>query len=198
MRTLRWAGRVPGRWVAAVFAALALAAVAARAAESPIPAELQVQLLLRIFSFDRALAADDELVVGVLVQKRHRASYDAAEEMLAALRAAAGEAAGGRRVRALAIACETPDALVAALDREPVDILYVTPLRAFAVDRIAAAVRPRRVRTLTAVPDLVEQGLGVGLGLRDDRPEIVINLSAAQAEGADFSSQLLGHARVLR
>jgi hypothetical protein len=200
MRPLGSTGRAPGRWAAALFSLLALVAVAVRAAESPIPADLQVQLLLRIFSFDRALTADaaDELVVGVLVQKRYRASFDAAEEMLAALDAASREAPRGQRIRGVAVPCETPDSLATELDLAPIDILYVTPLRAFGVDRIAAAVRPRHIRTLTAVPDLVERGLGVGLNLRDERPEIVVNLPAAQAEGADFSSQLLGHARVLR
>jgi hypothetical protein len=185
---------------AALAFGLALVAAAGRAEEAPIPADLQVELLLKIYSFDRNLAAGDrgELVVGVLVQRRYRASFDAAQEILDALRDAAGPGATGRRLRAQPIVAEAPEELPAALDRTPVDILYVTPLRAFGVEQISTAARARRVRTVTAVADLVERGLAVGLRLRDDRPEIVINLSAAVAEGADFSSQLLSHARVLR
>lgn len=194
----RGAAHRPAALLAA--ALLCLLAAAGRAAETPLPADLQARLLVRIYSFDRSLsrAEDLELTVGVLVQKRHRASYDAGEEMLAALRGLPASETGGRRLRVVAIEVETPDELDEAFASEGIEVLYVTPLRAFDLERLVAVARARRVRTLTAVPELLSRGLGVGLALREDRPEILINLEAALAEGADFSSQLLSHARVLR
>ena len=43
----------------------------------------------------------------------------------------------------------------------------------------------------------MENGLAVGVGLRGKKPEILINLEAARAEGADFNAQLLRLARIV-
>jgi hypothetical protein len=51
--------------------------------------------------------------------------------------------------------------------------------------------------TLTGVAEYVRAGIAVGIGVRDDRPEILVNLAAARAAGADFSAQLLLLARVI-
>ena len=55
----------------------------------------------------------------------------------------------------------------------------------------------RRFRTITGVPEYVDQGLAVGIGIRRDRPLIIVNLEQARAEGAAFSSQLLALARIV-
>ena len=47
------------------------------------------------------------------------------------------------------------------------------------------------------MPEYVEEGIAVGIGLRNMRPLILINLEAARAEGAAFSSQLLSLARIV-
>ena len=47
------------------------------------------------------------------------------------------------------------------------------------------------------MPGYVEAGLSVGLDIERDRPQIVVNLEASRAEGADFGAQLLKLARVL-
>ena len=57
--------------------------------------------------------------------------------------------------------------------------------------------RFRRFRTITGVPEYVDQGLAVGIGIRRDRPLIIVNLEQARAEGAAFSSQLLALARIV-
>ena len=55
--------------------------------------------------------------------------------------------------------------------------------------------------TLTVAGDatLAEAGkVSVGLGMRGDKPEIVVNLERVQSEGHDFAAQLLSFARVIR
>jgi hypothetical protein len=47
------------------------------------------------------------------------------------------------------------------------------------------------------VPDYVGAGCAVGIGTEGEKPLIIINLPAAKAEGADFSSQLLQLAKVI-
>jgi hypothetical protein len=178
--------------------ALVITASPAAGQEPQVPAELQARLFVKILSYDRTLAAPAprDVVLGVLVQRRHRASLDAAEAMTAAIRALPPPTAPEPRLRAVLVDAEL-DGLAGQLESLHVDALYVTPLRAVSAGEVLGVTRPRGVRTLTGVPDYVRQGLAVGLAVRDDRPEIVINLTAARAEGADLSSQLLKVARVI-
>jgi YfiR/HmsC-like len=57
--------------------------------------------------------------------------------------------------------------------------------------------RVKWIRTVTAVNEHLLAGAAVGLSLRGDHAEIVVNLPASRAEGASFSSQLLRVARIL-
>ena len=68
---------------------------------------------------------------------------------------------------------------------------------AFETEKITGVSRAKKVITLTSVPDYVESGLAVGIGVKGGKPRIIINLPAAKAEGANFSSQLLRLAKVI-
>ena len=50
--------------------------------------------------------------------------------------------------------------------------------------------------SLTGVPDFVTQGVAVGIGVRQDKPEILINLPSARLEGSRFDASLLRLSRV--
>ena len=185
------------RALAAAFIVL-LATTGAGALEAPevlLPAALQASLFARILGFDRALdvPASRVVVIGILRQRQYRPSVDAADELLAAV-AALPE--GDLVLRPILVE-PGPEKLETLLDRQPLAALYVTPLRALEVETVAALARERRIRTLTGVPAYLERGLSTGLGLVDGRPEILVNLDAARAEGADYSSQLLALARVV-
>ena len=65
------------------------------------------------------------------------------------------------------------------------------------VAEIATITRRRGIRSITGVPEYVEPGIAVGIGLRNNRPLIIINFLGAQAEGASFSSKLLSLARIV-
>ena len=84
-----------------------------------------------------------------------------------------------------------------ALKRERIQILYVAPLRSVSIEMLAAAARAGGIHTWTGIPEYVERGLAVGIGLRGERPLVLVNLTAARAEGSDLSSQLLSIARVI-
>ena len=65
------------------------------------------------------------------------------------------------------------------------------------IDNIIDISRREKIITLTGVPEYVNMGLAVGIDIRENRPQIVINMSAAKAEGADFSSQLLKLSKIV-
>jgi hypothetical protein len=181
-----------GALLLVVLASLPAAAVGQ---EVPVPAELQAKLFARILSFDRTLAADatGELLVGVLVQREYRPSLEAGEDFAAAV---VEMAPSDPRLRVVLLDAKQ-GGLDALLQRHDLGALYVTPLRALTVAEVAGAARRLGIRTLTGVPGYVPAGLSTGLGLRDQRPEILINLEAARAEGTDYTAQLLGLARLV-
>jgi hypothetical protein len=165
-----------------------------------VPVETQVPLLVKILNFDRNMMGrpDGDIVLGILYQRKFRTSANVAEEVREAVKRLPASAVGGRRVRSVAIDLdETPD-LDAVLARQQVTVLYVTPLRAADLRLLMAAARTSRITTVTGVPEYVETGLAIGIGVKGERPEIVINLTASRAEGADLDAQLLKLARIVK
>lgn len=172
----------------------------AQDAEVLLPADLQAQIFLNVLTFDRNLAerAGDELVFAVLIQRRYIPSAEVGDGLLAALQSQKEEVMPGMRLRVVGLELDAGDDLEAALAALSPSVLYVPPLRALRVEEITAGTRALKIRTVTGVAEYVTRGLSIGLRLRDDRPEIVVNLTAAVAEGADLNSQLLKLARVIR
>jgi hypothetical protein len=156
-----------------------------------VPVALQLPLFLKVLSFDRNLSAraGDTLVVGVAYQSGYRASGVVKD---AIVRAGAGlrPAAGDLPFRIVAIDLDR-ESLATALSRLGVAILYVAPVRGVDMKAVAATTRAARVTTLTGVSHYVEQGLSVGLRLRGDRPQILVNLDASRLEGAEFGAEFL-------
>lgn len=70
-----------------------------------------------------------------------------------------------------------------------------------AVDRteVKRLCSQHRVLSLSGVPRLAEVGgVSIAVGLKNGRPEILVNLNEAQAEGQELSSELLRLARVIQ
>ncbi len=182
-----------------LFAGLCLGVATRSAAQDmPVPVEVQIPLLLKILSFDRALATSpsDPLVVGVVFQGRNRSSSEIGAEVRGQLIAGGRAPGAGRAIRVVPIDLDVISDIRAVLLRDSVRVLYVAPLRAVAISTVAAATRERLVRTFTGIPNYVEQGLSVGIDVNGVRPQIVINLLASRAEGALFSADLLKLARI--
>lgn len=175
----------------------ALVGAPARAQEMPAPVDRQVVLLTRILQFDRALQerVGDEVVVALVYQGRFRASLVARDQVANLL---GGQRVGRRTVRVVPVELVAGRSLAEDLVASGAWVVYVAPLRATDVAEIAAVTRALGILTSSGVPEYVSEGLAVGISLRGDRPEIVINLEAALAEGARFSSELLKLSRVVR
>jgi hypothetical protein len=183
--------------------ALALAfatAFAVAAQELDVPVETQVPILLNVLGFDRKVTerAGEPLRIGVLYQPRVRSSRAVADAFREAAAKSGIRAVAGRALQFVLIEFDDEKDLSRALGSAQIDAVYVTPLRAVRIAAVTAITRQRRITTLTGVPGYVVDGLTVGLGVRGQKPEILVNLGAHKAEGADFSAQLLKVARIIR
>jgi hypothetical protein len=168
------------------------------AQEPAVPVGVHLGLMLKTLSFDRKFAPYSENMarIGVLFQKSFRMSIDVSNQAAAYLGDTANQEAAGRRISVALLPYDTPAQLDSALVSDSLDVLYIAPLRSVDVSEIVAATRARHVLTMTGVPSLVPEGVSVGVGVRGGKPELLINQTAALAEGADFSSQLLRLAKV--
>ena len=179
-----------------------LSAGHASAQDDPVPIGVQIQIMVKVLNFDRRLPErlGGRLTVGVLYQSRYRTSANVGEEVCRTVMGLPQSALGS--LQSLQISCiaidldEAPD-VAAALKRERVQVLYVSPLRAYRLEDLVAVTRAAQITTLTGVPRYVEGGLAIGVDMKGDRPEIVVNLAASRAEGADLNAQLLKLARVV-
>jgi hypothetical protein len=191
--------RIPANIFAHLALTLAIPTAIGLAQEMELPVNVQWALLPKILAFDRNLTsrASDTLTVGVLFQERFRKSLDVKEEFIRAVGDSPELIAGSLAIRCIPLDIgENPDWEGLVLQNRP-DILYITPLRAVDLTAVTRVTRKYDILTMTGVPEYVEGGVSVGIGLRGGNPEIVINREAAAAEGADFSSKLLKLARVI-
>jgi hypothetical protein len=165
----------------------------------PVPVDVQVPVLLKVLAFDRRIAdaRGEKLVVGVLYQSGFRLSSTVKDRVIDALSHAGPIGPANRPLNVVALDADGKEDLEKGLTRLGVNVLYVTPLRAFDLPSLVAVTRRIKALTMTGVPEYVEAGLSVGLDLRQDRPRILVNLRAARAEGADFAAPLLGLATVV-
>ncbi len=181
-----------------LFALLMTCPKQAGAQEMPVPVPTQLSLFYRILTFDREYEpkAPGRMVVGVLYQGRFRAS-ELAKIALENAVAAAAPPPGGETVEVVSIDLSRTSEVHEAVRRAEADFLYLAPLRAVDLREIVAASRSLGVLSVTGVPEYLGEGVAVGIGSEGGRPQILIDLEAAVAQGADFSSELLKLAEII-
>ncbi|MDP9194101.1 MAG: YfiR family protein [Acidobacteriota bacterium] len=169
--------------------AIAVAGIPCAMLAADVPVSVQLNLYQKIWKLDRSLGARPELVLAVLYQETYATSSEAREAVMIW-----AEASG---VRCVFVALDQKTA-EAALLNVVADVFYVTPMRGADIQQIARIARARRIRTMAGLTEYVAIGLSVGIGVRNDRPRIMINLDAAKAEGAAYQAQLLQMAEIVK
>jgi hypothetical protein len=177
-------------WMAVVMAISALAAAGEPTVTVAVPVDTQVALFVNIWKLDRNFDSTKEFKLAIVYQNNYYDSVATKDDLMAAI--------GRQKLRVSVVLIEaTTQQLLSSGLHGQFDVVYVTPLRAVDVSEIGRISRYQRFRTITGVPEYVDQGLAVGIGIRRDRPLIIINLEQSRAEGAVFSSQLLALARIV-
>jgi len=165
-----------------------------------VPVDVQIPLLYKILTFDRKLgarAAGDDIVIAILYQETFRTSVTARNQVQETTKRIGGTSILGHPVNWMWLELGQVTDLEAAFVKYGVDVIYVAPIRGVGLDRITTAARGKQVTSFTGVPEFVDRGIAVGIGLKRERAQILINLVAARAEGAEFGAQLLNLARVI-
>ena len=167
------------------------------AQNAPIPVTVQYRLLIKILEFDRHFewASGKDVVLGIVYQRKFRPSLEAQEQMMNLIQNSGTE--GGLHFRAVAIDLIEGVDLQGEMVRNNISLLYVAPLRSINIEAITSVSRSLKLNTFTGVIEYANHGIGITIGIKDDKPQIIVNLAATKAEGSKYSSQLLGLARVI-
>jgi hypothetical protein len=171
----------------------------ASAVEMEVPIDIQIPLFLKILPFDRNLKkrVGDEIVLGIVYLEKFRKSLNVKIQLENFLEKSRENEIDDVPFRYVLINLSSLAEFKAILAREKIDIVYITPLRAIAVETLVSDCRSMGITSLTGVPAYCELGIAISIGSKGGSPLIIINLSGARSEGADFSSRLLKLARVI-
>jgi len=200
-RKNQWFTAWPG-YIKILLAVLLIIQFAGRAIaveEMEVPVEIQIPLFLKILTYDRNLKerVGDEIVLGIVYQEKFRKSLNVKTQLEKYLENSKERQIDDVPFRYVLINLSSLSMFKAILEKEKVDIVYIAPLRAVAVDALAADCRALGITSLTGVPAYCESGIAISISSKGESPKIIINLTGAQSEGADFSSQLLKLAKII-
>lgn len=158
--------------------------------------------LMRILAYDRNLktrASGKAAPVFILYLEGNQASETMQSDVSNALEdLAASVTVAELHVSVLSVPYSSVSDLEAKImAKRPVAMFVCTGL-ADAVPAVSAVTRRRSVLTLTLTTAYLKTGLSIGFQRGDDRVNILINLPASRAEGADLDAALLRLAEVYR
>ena len=191
MRTLR---RAAVHLLALWSIAALLALPAARAAEPGVPFDAQVKLLCAALSYEQTIQADTKapLTIGILYFPGVPQSQDRAEQFSRAFSAFKDKTISGRPLNTVVMAFAGVDALSKQLSGHTIHVLYIADGTKEVCRDVTRITQAAHVLSLTSDVALVSDcGVTMAVGLENNKPRIYLNLPAALAEGADFSSKLL-------
>jgi len=172
----------------------------AYADEMPVPADLQVPLILKVLTFDRNFEdrIPTELIVGIVFKPGDAASIAVRDDVSAAFLALDGKTVKKVPIRYIELPFSSPTELLQTARDSGVNVFYVTPGNSGTLSGLLEVSTSLGILTTTGVPDYVTQGVAVGIGTRSDKPLILINLSSSRSTGSEFDASLLRIARVIR
>ncbi|MCE1188849.1 MAG: YfiR family protein [Ignavibacteria bacterium] len=160
----------------------------------------QVPLLMKILMFERNMPEkiQSKFNIGIVFQSHFRTSNNAATRLQEFRDKNANLMVFGSEVNFIFYDLSENFDLNSFVLRNDIKVLYILPLRAFDLGKLISVARDRKIMTFTGVEKFVHEGLAVGIGVKGDSPEILINLEAAKQEGCDFTSQLLRLVRIVK
>ena len=165
--------------------------------EMPVPVNIQYELLAKILTYEKNLINKTELSIGVVFQEKFRKSLNAKNDLMEAARRSDNTGDNPFVMKFIPIEISQKQDLEEALLDMDLNAVYITPLRAIALEGIMNYTRKSGTLSLTGIPEYVENGLTLGFGSRGGKAVIIINLKASRLETVHFSSSLLKLAHVI-
>jgi hypothetical protein len=155
----------------------------------PLAIGEQGSLILKVVSSDDDLRRrPDELRLGILFLSSVDQSSRVKDALVASL---PSTKVAGRTLRAIPLAMTSADDLERAIDRDSIDILYVTPGLDNVLNDVLSVSKKKKVLTVTGVPAYVDRGVTVGFVGERRFLQVAVNLKSARNESRRFDTSFL-------
>jgi hypothetical protein len=170
------------------------------AAHADVPAQRQALILARALAYDRNLKSrvGDTLTIGILFLAGNASSEKQRDEISSAFQETAKFKIQGLDVLTVNIPLSTPANLEATFRDQGVDALYLTDGLSDDLPAIIDLTRRVHISSMSNSEAYRTEGVSLLILVKDNKPTIVVNLSASRAEGMDLSAELLGLAEVIK
>lgn len=168
--------------------------------EMPVPPRVQIPILLKVLTYDRNFEKNvgDTLVIGILYDSQDDDSKKIKEKVSDVLDSLSGKTVKNVPFTYVDLDYSSKNSLKNSIESKKIDVLYLAPGGIWYLKSIVQISQKYKILTITGVSDYVKEGISVGIGLKEKKPEIWINLSSAKAEGSDFTANLLKLCKVIR
>lgn len=163
-----------------------------------VPISSQIPLIVKILSFERNLmeSASDEINIGIIFQSKTRESLLAKAEILKSISSQKSSAINNKKIVVKEIDISDTD-INTAVNKVKTDVLIITPIRLVNLNELSDLCKKKKILSFSLSPDYLKYKFSVSLDILGERPQILINLNSAKAEGANFSSQLLKLSKII-
>jgi hypothetical protein len=167
--------------------------------EMDAPVDVQLQLFIKILTFDRNLNVQpgDKIEFVVIYQDKYKLSKSTANSIRKEVKDANIDNVDGVPIEWIFTDINSPKDFANEIAKYKIAVAYFTPLRAIDIKKLVSICRQYKVNTLSGVVDYLNEGIAVAVGIKADKPQIIVNLDAAKAEKSDYSSQLLKLCKIL-
>ena len=186
--------------IGAVAALALLSAGPAVLAKSPVSADIQAAIFVRVLESDRGFKprSDRAATMGLLFKAGDMDSRQQNMAIIRAFTAREGQTLGGRGLRLVYRAYRDQEDLSSWGSREHVDVLYVAEGLSDQLAMIREWCLANKVISVTPVPDFVERGLAIGVGAHNNKPRLILNLPVTESLGMRLSPEVVKLAKVVR
>ena len=166
----------------------------------PVPPDLQIPLILKILTYDRNFGnwAPLQLRVGIVYSPNDPSSLSTMNQIAQVFESFADKTVKNVPIRYTLVAYTSDTSVESMARSNQVNVFYITPGNSENLEKLLQISKTQQIITTTGVPEYVEKGVSVGIGVRQDKPQILINLASSKSEGSEFDASLLRIARVVR
>jgi hypothetical protein len=165
--------------------------------EVAVPVPLQMELLLKVASYDKNLPARAPDVVRLMLLVKPGSTNGSHVAQLAA-RQLGGKALVGRSLELSIQSFSDAVSLAQKVKEQRTAIVYLAPgFDVSELGAIAKALNGLSVLSVGALSRFVQTGTVLGFDLIGGKPKLLIHQKRALAQGVEFSSQVLKLAKVI-
>lgn len=165
-----------------------------------VPLDLQAKLLLTALTYDKNLEkrTNGQLDIAILHFPWINQSREEAENFSKTLEQFKDKKIGGSSFNTLIHSYNGDASLKEKIANEHIDILFIAGGTEPMLKEITQITREAKILSCTSKAEYVSSyGVSIGVGLKDNKPKIYLNLSSAKSEGADFSAKFLRVAEIV-